>query len=98
MDFSLPEHVIQFKHEAREWVDTVLNPLSEPLRKKRRLPEELVSELRKGRFFRSHHTQRIRGTGMARSGMVQCFRRISKGLCHGEAHCPHDEWAVLEAS
>ena len=51
MDFSLPEHVIRFKHEAREWVDTVLNPLSEPLEKEERLPKELVSELRKGRFF-----------------------------------------------
>jgi len=51
MDFSLSEKILQYKREAREWVEKVLNPLSEPLEEEERLPEKLVEELKKGRFF-----------------------------------------------
>jgi len=50
MDFSLPEKILQLKQEAREWVENVLNPLSVPLEEEERIPEELVKELRNGRF------------------------------------------------
>jgi len=50
MDFSLPENILKLKQDAREWVENVLNPLSEPLEKEERIPQELVEELRNGRF------------------------------------------------
>jgi len=50
MDFSLPGNILKLKQDAREWVEKVLNPLSEPLEKEERIPEELVEELRNGRF------------------------------------------------
>lgn len=51
MNFSLPKKILQYKQEAKEWVENVLDPLSKPLEEEERLPEELVEELRKGRFF-----------------------------------------------
>ncbi len=50
MDFSLPENVLKLKAEARDWVENVLNPLSVPLEEEERIPDELVQELRNGRF------------------------------------------------
>ena len=50
MDFSLPEKILQLKEEAQDWVENVLNPLSGPLEEEERVPEELVEELRNGRF------------------------------------------------
>jgi len=50
MDFSLPERILLLKEEARDWVENVLNPLSGPLEEEERVPEELVEELRNGRF------------------------------------------------
>ncbi|NIR16984.1 MAG: acyl-CoA dehydrogenase family protein, partial [Desulfobacterales bacterium] len=50
MDFSLPDEILKRREEARDWVENVLNPMSEPLEKEERIPEELVEELRKGRF------------------------------------------------
>ena len=51
MDFSLPDKILQYKQEARKWVENILDPMSTPLEDEERLPEELVEELRKGRFF-----------------------------------------------
>ena len=51
MDFTLSEKILKHKQEAREWVEKVLDPLSEPLEKEERFPAELVEALRKGRFF-----------------------------------------------
>ncbi len=51
MDFGLSDKILKYKHEAREWVENVLNPLSQPLEEEEQLPEELVEQLRKGRFF-----------------------------------------------
>ena len=51
MDFSLPDEILKYKKEAREWVENVLDPLSKPLEEDEKLPEELVAELKKGRFF-----------------------------------------------
>jgi hypothetical protein len=38
MDFSLPDDILKYKQEAREWVENVLNPLSKPLEEKEKLP------------------------------------------------------------
>ena len=51
MDFSLPDEILKYKKEAREWVENVLDPLSKPLEEDEKMPEELVTELKKGRFF-----------------------------------------------
>lgn len=51
MDFSLPDEIIKYKTEAREWVENVLDPLSKPLEEDEKLPDELVAALKKGRFF-----------------------------------------------
>ena len=51
MDFGLSDKILKYKHEAREWVENILNPLSQPLEEEEQLPEELVEQLRKGRFF-----------------------------------------------
>ena len=51
MDFTLPEHVLKIKEETRDWVENVLDPLSTPLEEEERIPEALVTELKKGRFF-----------------------------------------------
>jgi len=50
MDFSLPDKVLKLKQEARDWVEDVLNPMSTPLEEEERIPDELVEELRNGRF------------------------------------------------
>jgi alkylation response protein AidB-like acyl-CoA dehydrogenase len=41
---------LQLKREARDWVENVLDPLSEPLEEEEKIPEKLVEELRNGRF------------------------------------------------
>ena len=51
MDFSLPDEIIKYRNEAREWVENVLDPLSKPLEEDEKLPEALVAELKNGRFF-----------------------------------------------
>jgi alkylation response protein AidB-like acyl-CoA dehydrogenase len=50
MDFSLPDQVLKLKEEARDWVENFLNPMSTPLEEEERIPDELVEELRNGRF------------------------------------------------
>jgi alkylation response protein AidB-like acyl-CoA dehydrogenase len=51
MDFTLPAHILKIKEETRDWVENVLNPMSKPLEEEERIPAELVTELKKGRFF-----------------------------------------------
>ena len=70
MDFSLPEEILKYKREAREWVENVLNPLSKPLEEEEKLPEELVAELKKGRFFGLTIPQEYGGRGW---GAVEWF-------------------------
>jgi alkylation response protein AidB-like acyl-CoA dehydrogenase len=50
MDFGLPDQVLKLKEEARDWVENVLNPMSMPLEEEEKIPDELVEELRNGRF------------------------------------------------
>jgi acyl-CoA dehydrogenase len=50
MDFGLTDKVLKRKQEYRDWVETVLNPLSTPLEEEERIPDELVKELRSGRL------------------------------------------------
>jgi len=63
MDFSLPDEILKYKNEAREWVENVLDPLSKPLEEDEKLPEELVAELKKGRFFGLTIPQEYGGQG-----------------------------------
>ncbi len=35
MDFSLSDKILQYKKEAREWVENVLDPLCAPLEEER---------------------------------------------------------------
>jgi len=63
MDFKLPEYVLQYKQETRQWVENVLNPLSKPMETEERIPEELVAELKKGRFFGLTIPQEYDGQG-----------------------------------
>jgi acyl-CoA dehydrogenase len=51
MEFGLSDKILKYKHEAREWVENVLNPLSQPLEEEEQLPVKLVEQLKKGRFF-----------------------------------------------
>ena len=51
MDFGLPDEILKYKEEAREWVENVLDPLSKPLEEDEKLPDELVTALKKGKFF-----------------------------------------------
>jgi alkylation response protein AidB-like acyl-CoA dehydrogenase len=50
MDFGLTDKVLKRKQEYRDWVESVLNPLSTPLEDEERIPDELVKELRNGRL------------------------------------------------
>jgi len=63
MDFNLPDEIIKYKDEAREWVENVLDPLSKPLEEDEKLPAELVAELKKGRFFGLTIPQEYGGQG-----------------------------------
>ena len=63
MDFGLPDEILKYKNEAREWVETVLDPLSKPLEEEEKLPDELVAELKKGRFFGLTIPQEYGGQG-----------------------------------
>ena len=63
MDFSLPDEILKYKKEAREWVENVLDPLSKPLEEEEKLPDELVAELKKGRFFGLTIPQEYGGQG-----------------------------------
>ena len=40
MDFNLPDEIIKYNTEAREWVENVLDPMSKPLEEDEKLPEE----------------------------------------------------------
>ena len=45
MDFSIPEEIQTRAKETREWIENVLDPLSEPLEKEDKFPKDLFEEL-----------------------------------------------------
>ena len=48
MDFSLPDEILRYKNEAREWVETVLDPLSKPLEEDEKLEVSPTQGLKLG--------------------------------------------------
>ncbi|MGD8739651.1 MAG: acyl-CoA dehydrogenase family protein [Desulfobacterales bacterium] len=78
MDFSLPDEILKYKNEAREWVENVLNPLSKPLEEDEKLPDELVAELRKGRFFGLTIPQEYGGQGWSAVEWFPVLEELAK--------------------
>jgi acyl-CoA dehydrogenase len=78
MDFSLPDEILKYKNEAREWVETVLDPLSKPLEEDEKLPDELVTELKKGRFFGLTIPQEYGGQGWSAVEWFPVLEELAK--------------------
>lgn len=78
MDFNLPDEIIKYKNEAREWVENVLDPLSKPLEEDEKLPEELVAELKKGRFFGLTIPQEYGGQGWSAVEWFPVLEELAK--------------------
>jgi alkylation response protein AidB-like acyl-CoA dehydrogenase len=78
MDFSLPDDILKYKNEARQWVQTVLDPLSKPLEEDEKLPEELVAELKKGRFFGLTIPQEYGGQGWSAVEWFPVLEELAK--------------------
>lgn len=78
MDFSLPDEIIKYKTEAREWVENVLDPLSVPLEEDEKLPDELVAELKKGRFFGLTIPQEYGGQGWSAVEWFPVLEELAK--------------------
>jgi acyl-CoA dehydrogenase len=78
MDFSLTDEILKYKNEAREWVENVLNPLSKPLEEDEKLPDELVAELKKGRFFGLTIPQEYGGQGWSALEWFPVLEELAK--------------------
>ncbi|MGW8301731.1 MAG: acyl-CoA dehydrogenase family protein [Desulfobacterales bacterium] len=78
MDFSLPDEILKYKAEAREWVENVLDPLSKPLEEDEKLPDELVAELKKGRFFGLTIPQKYGGRGWSAVEWFPVLEELAK--------------------
>jgi acyl-CoA dehydrogenase len=78
MDFSLPDEIIKYKNEAREWVENVLDPLSKPLEEDEKMPDELVAELKKGRFFGLTIPQEYGGQGWSAVEWFPVLEELAK--------------------
>jgi acyl-CoA dehydrogenase len=78
MDFSLPDEIIKYKNEAREWVENVLDPLSKPLEEDEKIPDELVAELKKGRFFGLTIPQEYGGQGWSAVEWFPVLEELAK--------------------
>ncbi|AFM24938.1 acyl-CoA dehydrogenase family protein [Desulfomonile tiedjei] len=89
MDFTLPDHILKIKYETREWVENVLNPLSAPLEEEERIPEELVAELKKGRFFGLTIPKEYGGQGWSVVEWFTVLEEIAKAYATVRliAHC-----------
>ena len=78
MDFSLPDKILKYKNEAREWVENILDPLSKPLEEDEKLPDELVAELKKGRFFGLTIPQEYGGQGWSAVEWFPVLEELAK--------------------
>ncbi|MGD9081819.1 MAG: acyl-CoA dehydrogenase family protein [Desulfobacterales bacterium] len=78
MDFSLPDEILKYKNEARQWVTNVLDPLSKPLEEDENLPDELVAELKKGRFFGLTIPQEYGGQGWSAVEWFPVLEELAK--------------------
>lgn len=89
MDFTLPDHILKIKHETRDWVDNVLNPLSGPLEDEERMPDELVAELKKGRFFGLTIPKEYGGLGWSAVEWFTVLEELAKAYATVRlvAHC-----------
>lgn len=82
MDFSLPDKILQYKKEAQEWVEKVLDPLSVPLEEEERFPDELMETLRKGRFFGLTIPQEYGGQGWSVVEYYTVQEELAKAYAH----------------
>jgi acyl-CoA dehydrogenase len=78
MDFSLPDEILKYQKEARDWVENVLDPLSTPLEEDEKLPDELVAELKKGRFFGLTIPQEYGGQGWSSVEWFPVLEELAK--------------------
>jgi acyl-CoA dehydrogenase len=78
MDFSLSDEILKYQKEAREWVENVLDPLSKPLEENEKLPDELVAELKKGRFFGLTIPQEYGGQGWSAVEWFPVLEELAK--------------------
>jgi acyl-CoA dehydrogenase len=78
MDFSLPDEILKYKTQARDWVENVLDPLSKPLEEDEKLPDELVAELKKGRFFGLTIPQEYGGQGWSAVEWFPVLEELAK--------------------
>jgi acyl-CoA dehydrogenase len=78
MDFSLSDEILKYQKEAREWVENVLDPLSKPLEEDEKLPDELVAELKKGRFFGLTIPQEYGGQGWSAVEWFPVLEELAK--------------------
>ncbi len=88
MDFSLPDKILQYKKEAREWVENVLDPLCTSLEEEE-FPDELMEALRKGRFFGLTIPKEYRGQGWSVVEYYAIQEELSRAYAHVRliAHC-----------
>ncbi len=79
MDFRIPEEIQKRAMETREWVEKVIDPLSEPMEKEERLPKELMDELRRGRFFGVTIPKEYGGEGLSFIDWFPLLEEFSRG-------------------
>ena len=89
MDFSIPEEIQKRAKETREWIENVLDPLSEPLEKEEKFPKDLFEELKKGRFFGVTIPKEYGGEGLPFVHWFPLLEEYSRGYAFLRmlAHC-----------
>jgi len=89
MDFSIPEEIQKRAKETREWIENVLDPLSEPLEKEEKFPEDLFEELKKGSFFGVTIPKEYGGEGLPFVHWFPLLEEYSRGYAFLRmlAHC-----------
>jgi alkylation response protein AidB-like acyl-CoA dehydrogenase len=89
MDFSIPDSVQQRAQAARQWVETVLDPLSVDLEVKEIFPPALYEELKRGKFFGVTIPKEYGGEGLAMTHWFPLLEEFSRGYAFVRmmAHC-----------
>jgi alkylation response protein AidB-like acyl-CoA dehydrogenase len=89
MDFSIPEEIQTRAKETREWIENVLDPLSEPLEKEDKFPKDLFEELKKGSFFGVTIPKEYGGEGLPFAHWFPLLEEYSRGYAFLRmlAHC-----------
>ena len=89
MDFSIPEEIQKRAKETRDWIENVLDPLSEPLEKEEKFPNDLFEELKKGSFFGVTIPKEYGGEGLPFVHWFPLLEEYSRGYAFLRmlAHC-----------